>query len=195
MDMIYRDTPVGFHRLNPGGLDDREVFASNEALFYYINNETAYHGQRVLVKYDCYDQNITLKKGTSGKLIPIMEMPTGYEFISKVVNGKIYGLVFYFNDTDIPALDSNDYKICFDKCFFFSMMHQAGLLANSDTAINFMLEVNNDDAAYLTQGNPVTTKSSESSRSIMDRVKENCRAGNIVRLWVECTDYYKAMGV
>ena len=37
--------------------------------------------------------------------------------------------------------------------------------------------------------------SSGSLRSVMDRGLENMTSGNIVRLWVECDDYYKAVGV
>ena len=99
------------------------------------------------------------------------------------------------NDTTVPT-DDMSYKICLNKPYFFSMMYQCSLIANSETSITFRLEVNSDDAITLTnQPNPLGNNPNRPSRSAFDRAKESMRAKNIVRLWVDCTDYYKAMGV
>ena len=43
------DTPVNYHRLMKGPLDDREVFATLDDLMEYCNNGARYDGQRVVV--------------------------------------------------------------------------------------------------------------------------------------------------
>ena len=195
MDMIYRDTPVGFHRLNPGPLDDQEVFSSNADLLDYCKNRTGYHGQRVLLKYGYYDQQCVLKKGKGDVLVPVMELPPGIELIFKTFNNKKYVLVFYYND-DTSAVPSNtsDLYVCFTKPYYFAMLPQCSLFANSDTSINYRIEVN-DEVITATQGNPLNTSSTPSARAIYDRVRENLRDNTIVRLWVQCDDYYNAVGV
>ena len=195
MDMVYRDTPVGFHRLNPGPLDDQEIFTSNADLLDYLKNRTGYHGQRVLLKYGFYDQQCVFKKGKGNTLVPVLELPPGTELIFKLYNNKHYVLVWYFND-DTGAIPGNrqDKMICFGKPYYFSMLPQCSLFANTNDNINYLLEVN-DEVTPLTQGNPMDVVSSESLRSVMDRGLENMTSGNIVRLWVECDDYYKAVGV
>lgn len=194
MDMVYRDTTVGFHRLNPGPIDDQMEFESNADLLDYCKNRTAYHGQRVILKYGFYDQPCIIKKATGNVLVPVVELPSGIELLFKKIDEKPYVMVFYYNDTiDIPG-DDNNRLLCFNKPYYFAMLPQCSLFANNNTSIKYRMEIN-DEVLNLTQGNPLDVVSTAQSKSVFDRAKENMIPNYIVRIWVECSDYYKAMGV
>ena len=177
MSLLYKDTPVGFHRVLDGPLDDHEVFTSNEDLLDYCKNGTAYHGQRVLLTYDgLYDQPCTIKRGRStnrNTLIPIVELPSGIELVTYENNDEIYGLVCYFNDGKI------------------AMLPQVSLLANKNTDIEYLFQVKGKPDEIIIGGNPLDNPEGE----IIRKIRENLVPRNILKVWVRCTEYYKAMGV
>ena len=47
---VYKDIPVGFHRVNKIPLDDSLIINNGtKGLFDYIDNRTAYLGQRLVI--------------------------------------------------------------------------------------------------------------------------------------------------
>ena len=194
MSLLYKDTPVGFHRVLDGPLDDHEVFTSNEDLLDYCKNGTAYHGQRVLLTYDgLYDQPCTIKRGRStnrNTLIPIVELPSGIELITYENNDEIYGLVCYFNDGKIYT-DTKDILVKFDDMYYFAMLPQVSLLANKNTDIEYLFQVKGKPDEIIIGGNPLDNPEGE----IIRNIRENLVPRNILKVWVRCTEYYKAMGV
>ena len=213
MEYTYKDTPVGFHRLNKMPLDDKEIFLSTSDLFEYIKSGTAYHGQRILLKYDNYDQEIILKKSKGDKLIPIMILPNGYEAIIKDFSNYKYMLISYFNNGTLYNNKEKD-SIRFIDSFAWCMLPQANLIANSDDTITYMLEVDDDQRVIFTSKNfalesvPLNISDSINGVSSLSSTRgffitndpficllpivEN---NHIIKLWVRCDDYYNAMGV
>ena len=209
MPEIYRDIPVGFHRVNRTPLDDSEIINGNANLFSYIESGTAYHGQKIIIRYDNYDQPVMLKKGRGTKLIPIMIMPSGYEFITKVYNGSTYALVYYYNGGSLFTNVNQNVRL--SDSFAWSLLPQASLFANSDTSINYLLEVDNDKYTF-TQANFATNTVSLSGATINKIASTATSVGyyptgnsavvimprtassKIVKLWVKCTDYLNALG-
>ena len=61
MPKIYKDIPIGFHRVNRMPLDDSEIINGNEALFNYIQSGSAYNGQRIII---LYENNNNHERGT-----------------------------------------------------------------------------------------------------------------------------------
>lgn len=194
MSLLYKDTPVGFHRVLDGPLDDHEVFTSNEDLLDYCKNGTAYHGQRVLLTYDdLYDQPCIIKKvkqTDSDILIPIIELPSGIEFITSEINNDIYGLICYFNDGEI-YYDTKDILVKFNDIYYFAMLPQASLLANNNTEIEYLFQIKNQPDEIIISGNVLDNPWGE----VIQKIKNNLIPRNILKVWVKCTDYYKAMGV
>ena len=210
MPKIYKDIPVGFHRVNKTPLDDTELINGNAALFQHINFGTGYHGQHIIVRYDNYDQSEKNKKGKGDKLMPIMDMPSGYELITKKYNDDIYAMVYYYNGGS-PFTDISQ-NIRLSDSFAWSLLPQASLLANSDTDIDYLIEADNNNYLF-TQANFITNTVSLSSAIIIDRISSisdsngyyptsnssvmimpKSRSTKGVKLWVKCTDYFNAMG-
>ena len=194
MNLLYKDTPVGFHRLLTGPLDDHEVFTSNEDLLDYCKNGTAYHGQRVLLTYNgLYDQPCIIKKGKSinrNNLFPIIELPSGVELITYNIEEEVYGLVCYFNDGSIYT-NNKDILIKFDDNYYFAMLPQASLLANKNTDIEYLFQIKGKPDEIIIGGSPLDYPEGD----IIRKIKENLVPRNILKVWVKCTDCYKAMGV
>ena len=99
MANVYKDLPIGFHRVNNTPLDDSGIRLSIEDLYDYINNGTAYYGQRLVVEYDDkYSQDIVIRKNSDGKLVPlILNWPNSLEITTKTFNGDRYVLIYYYN--------------------------------------------------------------------------------------------------
>ena len=210
MPEIYRDLPVGFHRVNRTPLDSTTLINGNAELFQHINFGTAYHGQHILVSYGNYDQPVILKKGKTDKLIPIMSMPSGYEIITKTYNDSIYALVYYYNGGTLFTNANQTVRL--NDSFAWSLLPQASLFANSDIDIDYILEAN--DGLYLFNQANFTSNTvnllgsstisgissspsfegfyytNDPSIVIMPKVETN----TIVKLWVKCDDYFNALG-
>jgi len=192
MSLLYKDTPAGFHRVLDGPLDDHEIFTSNAALLDYCKNGTAYHGQRVLLTYEgLYDQPCIIKKGRqSDYLVPVLDLQSGIELVTMTEGTDIYGLVCYFNDGNIYT-DDKDIMLKLDDIYYFAMLPQAGLLANSDTEITYKFQIKNKPDELLVSGNVFTGN----GVAIMNKIKENLIAKNILKVWVRCNNYFNATGV
>ena len=244
--MTYRDTPIGFHRLYKAPLDNTERFSSNAELLEYCNSGSAYLGQRVVINYGNYDQEVILK-GNNDKPIPVILNTPPNDFIYKIEGGTPYILVYYYNGGS-AFTKGKDSAIRFDDPFAYSQLRFAELFANSMN-IKFLLEVvslspdtstlftytDDDNNAYtgyknffmndpkkynITQINPLDYTDSivnsgdveadvrhmgwtDNNRNayiltenpsvvLMPKVADNERqARNIVRLWVDFTQYYK----
>ena len=139
MPKIYKDIPIGFHRVNQMPLDDSEIINGNEALFNYIQSGSAYNGQRIIILYENYQQPITLKV-VGSSIIPVLVMPSGWELITKKYGDKTYALVYYYNKGAV--FSSSNEIIRLTDPFAWSMLPQASILANSDSSIvssNFLI--------------------------------------------------------
>lgn len=216
MAYIYRDTPVGIHRLNKMPYDDTEIFNNIPDLFYYINNGAAYEGQKCIVKLPYYEQDIILKKGRGSKLVPVFDIPTGMEWITKTYNDRLYAMIYY-NNGGSPFSNINE-QVRLTDSFAWSLLPHAGLIAGSDTSITYLLETYSEsegEKAYtFTQANFCTQPVSVPSGSAVNGIgsTENAhayfptpnsgvmimpkaRTSLIVRLWVNCADFDAALGV
>ena len=217
MAYTYRDTPVGFHRLNKMPLDDREVFNSVTALIDYINSGAAYYGQRVMVKLNYYDQNVTLKKGKGSKLVPILEGIPGYEPIVKTQGSNRYVLVYYYNGG--KAFSSVKEQVRTVDAFAWSILPQASLIYGNDAGIEYLLEYDPKDGTSelsfsFSQPNPATNTVALNDGNTVERISsvanskaffptvnnkigimQKTKTDSITRLWVKANDYVEALGV
>lgn len=97
MNPVYRDLAVGFHRLNKTPLDDSCVLDSPSKVKHYINNGTAYDGQRLTVYHNGTPQQIILVKNNN-EIVPMLAtIPGGGELIVKMHSGTPYVMVYYYN--------------------------------------------------------------------------------------------------
>lgn len=213
MSVITVDLPAKYHRLYPEPLDDSIYIPNgNSGLFSYITSGSAYNGQRLLVHYPYFDQNITLMKGNGSILIPTIEMPSGQEYVMKTYSNNKYLLVYYYNGGGLFSSLSQAYRTT--DGLAMAMLYQASLFANSDTSIDYLLEYDNFTYTF-TQANfvdntvPVPETDSGVSRissvansnfffttktsdfGIMPRRAFNKRT----RLWVKANEYCSVVGV
>ena len=213
---VYRDTVTGFHRLNKMPLDDKEIFENVKDLLTYISSGTAYHGQRCVVKFPYFDQEVTLSKGRGDVLVPVFKMPAGYEWITTKNGSDIYALIYYYNGGSLFT-DKNQ-QVRLTDSFAWGLLPHASLLACSDTNIKYLLEYHDDTGEHgpytFTQanfctntvavgiGNNINRISSESNADfifptpnsaigIMPKTASN----TTIRLWVKCNEYDAALGV
>ena len=153
MAYIYRDTPVGFHRLNKMPLDDREVFDNISDFLEYVESGTPYVGQRCVVRFANYEQPVIFKQGrqnsNTDNPIPVLELPTGYEHICKFYNDNHYVMVYYYNGG--RTFDLLMDQVRFTDSFAWSMLPQASIVAGTDTDIDYLLEYYDD----LAEGGPI----------------------------------------
>ena len=214
----YIDLPTGIHRVNRVPLDSSTVIENGfKGLYQYIATGTAYLGQRLLVRTNYgdnkFDIQVTLTQGNNndGVMVPVFEFPTGYELISKVYTSNRYILIYYYNGGSV--FTSRDQAFRINDAFAFSMLPHASLLANSDSEIGYMLEVN-DDIYTFTQANFVTNDVALGSDSAINRISSTANGNfycatpdtsigimprtvsdKIIRLWVRANEYCKAIGV
>lgn len=215
MAYVYRDTPVGFHRVNKMPLDDREVFDNTADLLTYIRSGAAYQGQRCLVKLPYYEQPVILKKGKGSVLMPIIETPPGYEWVTKEYNNDKYALIYYYNG-GAPFGNVNQ-QVRLTDGLAWSFLPQAGLIAGTEENINYMLEYFDTEEHIFTfvQANFCTSEVALPSSTAINRISSKSnnngffttsdddivimprRVDNdrIVRLWVKCNDYNAAIGL
>ena len=150
MAYVYRDTPVGFHRLNKMPLDDREVFDNITDFLEYVESGTPYVGQRCVVRFANYEQPVIFKQGrqprqTSNHVdnpIPVLELPTGYEHICKFYNNDHYVMVYYYNEGSVFNVLMD--QVRFTDSFAWAMLPQASIIAGTDTDIDYLLEYYDD---------------------------------------------------
>lgn len=211
MPGIIKDIPSKFHRLYKQPLDDSTVVSGgNAGLFSYINTGTAYLGQRVLVRYDHFDLNVTLMQGAdTSKLVPVFEMPSGYELMYKSYNGGKYILVYYYNGGSLFTSKEEAYRV--SDPFAMSLLYQASLFACSDSNITYLLEDGNLSYSF-TQANftknnvPMNNgtsvgviSSTANSRFFFPTANNNIGimpkiAGTKkIKLWVRADNYYDAV--
>ena len=140
MENVYKDLPIGFHRVNNTPLDDSGIRLSIEDLYDYINNGTAYYGQRLVVEYDDkYSQDIVIRKNSDGKLVPlILNWPNSLEITTKTFNGDRYVLIYYYNGGRLYDNETDYLRI--DDCLAWSILPMAGIIAGRDTNIDYLLE-------------------------------------------------------
>lgn len=216
MPYVYNDTPIGFHRLNKAPLDDTEIFNNVTDLYTYINSGAVYQGQRCLVKLPYYDQEVIIRKSkSSNKLMPIMILPTGYEYITKKYGNDTYIMIYYYNGGS--AFTSLSQQVRFTDSLGWAMLPQADIIAGGTLTNTYLLEYNTgttDTVSTFSQynfathtvslisGNNITNISSTANSSgFFTTAKSNVvimpKAHNdvIVRLWVKGNDYYNAMGL
>ena len=194
MSLLYKDTPVGFHRVLSGPLDDHEIFTSNEELLEYCKSGTAYNGQRVLLTYNgLFDQPCVIKKGRQSELlIPILELPAGIELITtKDEYNNIYALVAFFNDGDILYSDNKDIMMKLDDFCYFSILALSAILYGSSENIEYKFEYKNGITETVTSGDVTANTAGD----IINKVKDNLYVGNRFKVWIKCNNYYNAMGV
>ena len=211
MSKIYKDIPIGFHRVNQMPLDDSEIINGNEALFNYIQSGSAYNGQRIIILYENYQQPITLKV-VGSSIIPVLVMPSGWELITKKYGDKTYALVYYYNKGAV--FSSSNEIIRLTDPFAWSMLPQASILANSDSSIEYMLEIDHQAIYEITQPNftsyniplPVDAiyinkiSSEQSDNGLYTTYDPNITimtkvpSDKLIELWVKCNDAYE-MGV
>lgn len=220
MAYTYRDTPVGIHRLNKMPYDDQEVFYGVRSLLEYIKSGTAYVGQTCIVRIlsdqnkpdsTYYEQKVTLKQGDGNKIIPVLELFPGYEFIHKNLNNHEYGLVYYYNGG--KKFSNIKENIRSEDSLAWAMLPQASLIAGSDEKIDYLLETETYQYEFIQPnfvsneviiasggvvagiGSRATNKAyyptSNGSIYIMPKKKEDI----LIKLWVQCDDYIKALEV
>lgn len=209
MHKVFKDIPVGFHRVNKMPLDDSLVLGGNSQLFDYIESGAVYDGQQAVVKYDNYEQPIIFKKGNGDTIIPIMSLPSGIELITKVYNNSRYALVYYHNSNTVYADKKQIVKL--DDPFAWALLPQASLLANTDTSISYLLEADNSkyeftQRNFVTNETLVTTNNTPFILSVANYrafypttisdvvIMPTIESNKIVKLWVKCDEYYIAMG-
>ena len=207
---VFKDLPVGFHRVNRIPLDDSLIVDGNDELFRYIDHGTAYHGQRLLVQYKNkqqkidYETNVILKYDSNGDLTPVViDWPFGSEPIIKTYDGEKYILVYYYNKGttyDSPScIKLNDPRS-------WSILYLSSLLHGDTINITYLLETKNEsyrfiqnDICYYTQdfdedeingiydisNNNYYKITSNINIGIMPKVNNT----QLIRLWVEATDY------
>lgn len=208
---IYKDIPVGFHRVNRIPLDDSIVIPNGSVgLFDYINNKTPYLGQRLLVQYRdsqdnlIYETNVVLKKNYDDKLIPMMmEYPIGFEPIIKTYDGNKYMMIYYYNNGSIYE---DKIYIKLDDPKSWSMILLAGIFAGSSKSINYLLETKYNTYSFIEDDISLYTKEYNDSAidAIYDisnsryyKITSNVNIGilprvndtQLTRLWVKANDY------
>ena len=208
---IYKDTPVGFHRVNKAPLDDSDVFYNIRDVLDYIDSGAAYDGQRICLRLPHYNQNVTLKTGKSNKLFAIPDLPSGHEWITKQIASNLYVLIYYYNSGS--EFTNQNQQIRFSDSFAWSALPYASLISGDDANITYLLELDGDETAsytftqpdftsneiVLSQNNKISHIGDEdyfyhtdfSGIGIMPRSYST----QIVRLWVKGNDFYKALGV
>lgn len=217
MSYVYRDTPVGFHRVNKMPLDDGEVFDNTTDLFTYVHSGAAYDGQRCIVKLPYYEQPVILKKGRGSILVPILETPPGYEWITKKYNDDYYAMIYYYNGGAV--FNNKKQQVRLIDGLAWSYLPQAGIIAGSDVNITYMLEyVENGGEEHVStfvQANFCTNEVPLTGSTAINRISSNSSSKGffttnkddlvimpkkqsddmIVRLWVKCNEYNDAIGL
>ena len=209
--MMTRDLPISFHRTNHQPLDYNELFQSTKDLFDYIENGPVYVGQRVVLFYNDFEQIIEMRQGPNNLIVPVIVNPAGIETIFNTTKKEndVYALVYYyaggkaFTDKIVDATRLTD-------PWAWSMLPQANLLAFSNDTINYCLDVDGEShffsqLNFALDGNDTDLDFIKSSGNdngfyatdldgiyILTRKQSN---DHIIKLWVECNEYYQAIGV
>ena len=206
---VYKDIPVGFHRVNKIPLDDSLIINNGtKGLFDYIDNRTAYLGQRLLVRYKdkqdrlLYEVNVILKS-SNNNLIPMIEWPIGFEPIIKTYDGNKYIMIYYYNNGSIYT---DKIYIKLDDPKSWSMILLAGIFAGDNMSIDYLLETKDNN--YLFTQNDISLYSKEYNDNILDaiydidnskyyKITSNMNIGimpkvnetPLTKLWVKANDY------
>lgn len=142
IDNVYKDLPIGFHRLSSTPLDKSSVqYGTVIDVLNYANSGTVYNGQNIIMQYpNGYQENITFNK-VNDKLVPTFKLPNGFEFITLNYSGDVYIMVYFYNK-GTPYSSKND-NIRFTDPLAWAMLPQASLIAGSMTNLSYLLKVDN----------------------------------------------------
>lgn len=212
--MLYKDTPVGFRRLNKAPLDHGEnVLVGTDALFNYIETEASYLEQRLNVRFSSgrtFRVRLVARdtyKNTG--LFPIVEIPN-FELPIEEHDGHLYGLIYYNNGSENCYLDKDDIEQTLDPRAW-DLLPLMDVFTDRAEQINYILRINGE-AHFFVMPNFLTNPVSEPEEGtegifgieddkyfyttsfgcgLMPKVVTN----DEVELWVQCDKYVDCMGV
>lgn len=196
--MIFKDTPVGFHRVERGPLDSGElVLNGNNELHGYLVNQAAYSEQRLNVKYGnrIYRVRLIEKDNT---LFPVVENAGADLIVKTMEDGHKYALIYY-NNGGSKYDSANDYGrvsdvLAWDILPLMNIM--AGTLEGGQ--MNFILTYNNEDHRFTSE-NFLDNNESENNDyfynvgfaiGIMPKNQMDVET----ELWLQCDNYVALMG-
>ena len=200
------DTPVNYHRLMKGPLDDREVFATLDDLMEYCNNGACYDGQRVVV----VDPVIgTFVEYVIVNNIPIIDLrgsePIFFKngtdiymllFEENLVNGQKWGKNIWF------SLEEGRYNILSQTAIFKINNNYYYNYNIIDKIKNTTTNGNHTDSKNIFKDNGTGMACNVNNNINLNKLIigsytaiDNNNTDKIVRLWIRANNYYDAYNI
>lgn len=202
--MSALNTPKSYHRVNKIPLDDSDVFASVADLMAYCKSGAWYNGQRVAVNLKYYTQMYTIRNG-----IPIIDLPSGNEWVIRTKDSDKYLLVYYHNTDDVYSMADKFTDVY--SPFKFIFMDSIGVF--EDSGFSFILNVDGiTDHVWTQTNNPIDSQESiTKSGTTVNKISKNPSGSNgyietnvsdiilmpkakntrVIQLFVKATKYLK----